>query len=353
MFENIKKQPLKNRIIYFVIALIIWFFIIQLFGSADNEYQQGKNIQTNWIISVFVVAGLYAVFFPNNKNNKKYRREYSLGLKIAQEIQTLIRNNNYSEVEQKVRNQNINDITQIIDHLALSLQEDELLQWNNSQQSDLSKLTLGVYYLHFAWIERSHKLAKDVSTKQAMGFYDYLKSCRETFETISTDSFYNPELESRKIRLYMSAGNSTLAKNCFHNLAENQPDFVWPFIHYAEIIQPKWGGTIEQVEQFYENLPNNFLIHSIAELKLILDAIIMGDNYFSKYNTDINAFAREKVLQIDTEYDNIEINSIHRYILYNYMAAVSEAVKLRKIKLKYEKLMNGKYTIYPYGLLLN
>lgn len=300
-----------------------------------------------WIVIILIIIGLRYFL----KKKKTYRRDYSLGLKVAEEVQNLVKNKSYDKIEEIVKNQNINDITQIIDHLALSLKENELLNWNELKKSDLSKLTLGVFYLHLAWIARSHKLAKNVSSKKAEDFYDYLQLCELTFESISTNSLYEPELESRKIRLYMSLGDDSIASEYFHNISKKHPDFIWPFIHYSELVQPKWGGNIETLEKFYENLPDNFLIHSIVELKLILDSTIMNDNYFKKYNNNINDFAQKKVIRIDAELNSGNINSIHKYILYNYMESVTENVKLKDLRKKYQKLMDNNYTIYPYGLL--
>lgn len=299
------------------------------------------------IVGVLIIVGLFKFF----KRKKDFRRDYTLGLKVAEEIQIYIKHKNYSTAEQKTQRQDLNNITQIIDHLSLSLSENELLSWNESSKSDLSKLALGTFYLHLAWITRSHKLAKNVSKNQAKGFFDYLQVSEDIYESISTDSPYNPEAESRKIRLYMSLGNMALATNYYNNLYNNLPEFIWPYIHYSELIQPKWGGTIENLEIFYESLPKDFLIHSIVELKLILDSTIMNDNYFRKYNSDIKEFARQKLIQIDEEYDKIQISSIHRYIFFNYMEALSDTLKLKSLKSKYKTLMDGNYTIYPYGLI--
>ncbi len=71
MLKKIREQPLNKRIIFFIISLIIWFFVIQIFSGNDSGYQQGKNTQTIWILSGFFIAGAYAVFFPNKKKADK------------------------------------------------------------------------------------------------------------------------------------------------------------------------------------------------------------------------------------------------------------------------------------------
>jgi hypothetical protein len=71
MLEKLRKLPLNKRIIFFIVSLILWFVIIQMFSGNNSGYQQGKNIQTIWIISTFFIAGFYAIFFPNKKKKDK------------------------------------------------------------------------------------------------------------------------------------------------------------------------------------------------------------------------------------------------------------------------------------------
>lgn len=306
----------------------------------------------NTILFLLVVVLIVVVFVLRKKKSKTlYRRDYSLGLGIAKEVENLIKKGTYTEVESKVGSQSLNDISQIVDHLALSLTEEEILQWKESQKSDFSNLVLGTFYLHMAWIIRSHGLAANVTNNQAMGFFEHLDLSQETFNKISKDSKYNSEVESRKIRLYMSLGDNESASTTFFKLSKDQPEFLWPFIHYAELIQPKWGGSVDDIEKLYESLPDNLLVRSIVILKLVLDATTMDDNYFAKYNADINAFASEKLTQFDTEYDKQGIDSVHRFVFYNYMAAVADKTKSSKLQKKYVGLMKGNYTIYPYGLV--
>ena len=134
----------------------------------------------------------------------------------------------------------------------------------------------------------------------------------------------------------MSYGNNETAGEYFKEISKNQPNFIWPFIHYAELIQPKWGSDIKDLEGFYENLPDNFLIQSIVETKLILDSMIMDENYFSKYSADIKGFAKEKVLAIDAELNTENTDSIHKYILYNYLYFFADALENKKLSKRYE-----------------
>lgn len=284
------------------------------------------------------------------KKNKSYRRNYSLGLKVAEEIQSLIFKGAYKQAESLFENQTINEVTQITDHLALSLKVDKLQAWQDSENSDFSKLSLGVFYLHQAWIVRSHKLAEEISDGDRDVFYDYLKLSKGFLDGIPENAKCNAEVNSRRIRLYMSLSDNESASEYFKKVSKKYPDLVWPFLHYAELIQPKWGGSIDEVERFYENLPNDFLIKAISELKLIMDAILVDDNYFKKYNENLTDFAIQKMLEIDEKVVSKNLQSIHKYVLYNYMEALANNLNRKDIREKYLKLQNGHYTIYPYGL---
>lgn len=305
----------------------------------------------NPIVILCAIILIYFVIATFLKNKKKHRRKYSLGLQSAEKIENWIKNKNYGQIENYILKQELNDITQIVDHLALSLNEEGITTWYTSENTDFSKLTLGVFYLHLAWIARSHKLAKDVSKKNAESFFEYLIEAKEIFSEIPENSFFTPELNTREIRLYMSLSNSHSATNAFHKVSKSNPELIWPYLHYTEFIQPKWGGDVEDLLSFYENLPDHFLIRSIVELKFIMDSIIMDDNYFKKYNANIYNFAHDKVIAIDKEFDSTNVTSIHKYILFNYMEAVCEQLNLNKLQKKYKRLMDNNYTIFPYGLI--
>ena len=239
----------------------------------------------------------------------------------------------------------------MIDHLALSIKGKKLKAWQETENTDFSKLTLGVFYLNQAWIVRGNNLSDEVSDDKTVSFNNYLHLSKSIFSLISENSVYEAELYSRKIRLHMGLNDNETGYSYFKKVSQKYPDLIGAFIHYSELIQPKWGGSIDEVVNFKEGLPDNFLIKSIIELKLIMDAIVINDNYFVKYNEDLNDFAIEKILKIDKELLTNDLTSIHKYILYNYMEAISNNTNRRDLRTKYLKLVDGNYTIYPYGLI--
>ena len=58
LFSKAKKLPLVTRIILTIALSIIWIMVISYIGF---------GLQLNWIISTFVIAWIFSVFFPFSK----------------------------------------------------------------------------------------------------------------------------------------------------------------------------------------------------------------------------------------------------------------------------------------------
>ncbi|AFU70153.1 hypothetical protein P700755_003540 [Psychroflexus torquis ATCC 700755] len=71
MIEKIRNLTLNKRIIFFVIALALWFVIIKMLIGNDTGHQQQINTETILIVSGFFITGLYVVFFRNIKKTDK------------------------------------------------------------------------------------------------------------------------------------------------------------------------------------------------------------------------------------------------------------------------------------------
>lgn len=55
MFKKARKLPLRKRILYTVILSVLWIFIASTFTI---------QVQTNFLLSTLVIAGISSVFFP-------------------------------------------------------------------------------------------------------------------------------------------------------------------------------------------------------------------------------------------------------------------------------------------------
>lgn len=302
------------------------------------------------LLAVLALGGFY--FFKRKNKNKTFKKDYHFGLPSAIQAGKALQAKKYDEVNQILASAELNDRSQIVDHLALSSDEKELQAWMEASNNDESKLILGTYYLHQAWVARSHAYAENVSEANANRFFELLQQSQFMFERMDDSETYEAEQWSRRIRLNMSQEEPEFARDLFESVSQKYPTLVWPYIHYAELIQPKWVGSVEEVEAFYAQLPSDFLIHSIIELKLLVDGLQMGENYFSKQNEDLMALAGQRLVEIDAAINSQRLDSVHKYILFGYMERLSDSVGNPALREKYLKRIQTNFALYPYGLMV-
>jgi hypothetical protein len=63
-----RNTPLWQRILYFIAALIGWFFIAyHINTSYSDPLVKAENLKGLWIVSTFVIAILWSFFFKKRK----------------------------------------------------------------------------------------------------------------------------------------------------------------------------------------------------------------------------------------------------------------------------------------------
>jgi hypothetical protein len=68
--KEIGQKPLKQRLLYFVLTLVIWFFIAnQINTSCTDAVEKAENLRTLWIVSGFIIAILWSIFLPKKIKN--------------------------------------------------------------------------------------------------------------------------------------------------------------------------------------------------------------------------------------------------------------------------------------------
>jgi hypothetical protein len=149
----------------------------------------------------------------------------------------------------------------------------------------------------------------------------------------------------------MGESEDSLAKEYFHKAIAIDASKTWPYIHYAELIQPKWGGNLQLIEDFRKIVPANTITHDIVELKLINDSFVSEENYFNGTMKDLEIKAQGMISSIHTKYSTEETKSVNRFIVYNYMMAISDRLNKPEYLSLYERKVNGYYTLYPYGII--
>ncbi len=305
-----------------------------------------------YAISVFAALFIAARYYLSKWKNNDEAVDYSFGLQSAKDTKKHLLKGNFIEAEKIIRNANSDDRTQIMDYICLNLNTVLFEKWlDESSDKDIPHLALGIHFNHLAWMSRSHELAKHVSQEQYDGFSELQEESFKHLSVIQSDSPIMEEVHSRLIRHYMGNGNLEKVHEHFDIVRELNPNMVYPYIRYTEAIQPKWGGNLNLVSDFIKELPDNFLIQSIVELKLIADSLLFDTNYFGGSKEDLIYQANNKMDQVDNELSKHKPPSIHRYVLYGYMMGLSEQLGNKRLEIKYLSLMDGYYSLYPFGII--
>ncbi len=300
------------------------------------------------IALALIVWALYRFFFVH----KIPAIDYSFGKSDFKNITKWVKAGNHSQVDDLVKQQNSDDLTQLCDCVALSLTEKDLLNYHSkSSEQSFSNLVLGVYYSHEAWRVRGRGLSGTVSNEQERQFTDLLVKAKEHLNLVNNHNQFGAEANSRLIRVNMGLEDFVAATENYKKSINADSNKLWAYIHYAEMIQPKWGGEYNIVE-FYQSLPDNELIQRIIKLKLYHDGLSFEMNYFkpemeySEYEAELLAYFKE----LDSNGSMFRIPSIHKYIVYGYMFSLAGHFNEKSLSEKYWKLLENKLPLYPFGL---
>lgn len=295
-----------------------------------------------------IVWALYRFFFVH----KIPAIDYSFGKSDFKSITKWVKAGNYAQVDDLVKQQNSDDLTQLCDCVALSLTDKDLVNYHSkASDQSFSNLVLGVYYSHEAWKARGRGLAESVSEKEANRFFELLAKAKEQLNLISDSKLFGAEANARLIRVNMGLDDLEAATENYRKSVANDINKLWAYIHYAEMIQPKWGGEFN-IAEFYQSLPDNELIQRIVKLKLYHDGLSFDMNYFKPdmeyvdYQSELLAYIKE----LDSNGSMYRIPSIHKYIVYGYMFSLAGHFNEKSMSEKYWKLLENKLPLYPFGL---
>ncbi len=301
------------------------------------------------LIAVYVAKRYYLGY----KESKALKDPdyYAFGLAPAIEVKRAVEHKQYVKAERLITGMNSDNLTQTIDCLTLSMDEQVFLEWlEASNQKQIPTLFVGVHYNHQGWRARSHSYAEDVSPEGAQSFYTYQAKSGARLLQVADDPRFREEACCRLIRHYMGQGNLHLAEQYFHKTIEINKDNFWAYLRFAEAAQPKWGGNLKMIDELLALLPARKLIQHSTKLKLILDGLGAGQNYFGIPEEDIKPRTAASLAMIDKELTAESPKSIHRYVLYGYMAMLGSHLDLELYHEKYEKKMNHYYALYPFGI---
>ena len=305
-----------------------------------------------FLLAILPVLGVLFFIRKLLKTLRAPAINYAFGRKDIEVISLFISNKKYEQAETMLFNFNSDDLTQAIDHIALTLSEKQLKNYcENCNRNALSSLVLGSWYLHNAWKIRGHKVASELSTKQFEAYVENLRLSAPLLQAAISESWLSSEALSRLIRVNMGLGYSDEIEALYEASIKSDPKHLWTYIHYSEAIQPKWGGSIQQVQNLLDKLPDDYLIHTTVRLKLLYDSFMSQENYFKLGDNpdDEEKFVVDVASAVDAELNANPPESIQKFVLFGYMYLMSQFID-KTVQKKYKKLIGNNYSLYPFGI---
>lgn len=304
------------------------------------------------IVCLLIVALTVFIFYKWLNRHKKV--DYTFQTPVLVEIDSIKKSKNFNELEARIASLNSDLLTQALDHIGLNEKEIFFEEWRkNSLNKDIVELALGVHYLHQAWRKRGHSIASEVSEEGIDGFQFYQDKAFDQLHKIGENSKYSCEAYTRLIRAYMGYGQVDESKEYFEKAIAKDPDKLWAYLAYSEVIQPKWGGNNELIANLLQRLPSRRLIQQIVELKLITDSILVEESYFEESLPAIIEKAKKMLVQIDKELIQQKETSVHRYVLFGYLFTLSNNLGMDILSKKYLERINNNFALYPFGIFNN
>lgn len=305
------------------------------------------------VITTLIVFGLVTYYLYQKRPTFAGKEvDYSFGDPTLQKIKSKLEEQEYTSAEFLINQLDADDLRQAIDHVTLNGDSNILFDWKEAlPDSQLANLFLGVYYIHQASLDRGNLPPESLSAEQEELFFENSDKAKVLLEKIESDPELKAEAYAQLLRIAGTTGDFKNTDIYFDKCLALNPNHLWAHIEYAENIQPKWGGNLEIIEKFIDDLTDDPLVNQTVYLKMVWDSVLANENLFGGSMKDLKQQAKALLFEIDAELNNHPPSSIQKYVLYNYMTVVSEEFGIRALNQKYNKMMEGNFTLYPFGIM--
>ena len=274
-------------------------------------------------------------------------RDHTLSITELRNILNYVQEGNFQRAEYEFFQLDTEHKTQCLDSLTLQLPPEKVLAWSQKYpQSAMGNFLAGVYYGHEAW-RSSTGGDPEASRKQ---FLAHLNKAKELLEPFRHASPVSEQACERLIRIYMGLGNREQAYQCFDECRRINPANLWAYLHASELIQPKWGGGPREVFEFLHRLPQERVVRIIVELKLTYDSLASRTDLHGGSGVNLHHDARARVNRIDRELEHTALDSIFRFMAFNYLEILVSTLGMVSLMGKYGPLGRGYEALYPHGI---
>jgi len=320
----IRSCPACSDMIYLLVLLILAVKVVLIRRFFSSLFAPNPGIDYAFGKESIIAAG---------KNFKKGRTELAIGM---------------------LKEMPSTDLPYALDHIAQISNEKAILNiLNTDSDKPAVSLIAGVWYLHHAWKYRGFDIVENLSSKKIQKFSDWNSMAEAHLMEAAKGSWTAVEANVRLIRCLMSEyGGGERARTSFSLLEKKGVLHIYAYLNYAELIQPKWGGSVDEVRRFAAHLPKDKMIASAVRLKLLLDGIQSSVNYLD--DTEVKVTESQIIKEIteaEKVLEYVNPQDIDRYVIYGYIYLLTGYLGDKLKHKKYRKLISENYTIYPFGIM--
>ena len=148
---------------------------------------------------------------------------------------------------------------------------DRLDTWVEREQSSVIPPLLRAQFNHdLAWAARGSGYADTVNEAEAAAYARHLRAAHADLDAASARDPAVPTLHLVALRIARSQGDSTGFRAAYNRAVELFPDYYAPYEEMLNTVQPKWGGSFEQMVDFVQEVAHGEPVHSPLKL-LYLD----------------------------------------------------------------------------------
>lgn len=303
-----------------------------------------------WVAILIVVLAIKGYFIMRfwNKFFKAFKTDYTFGNKDTINLLKQLDKSNFLSVEGQLEGLKTDQLNHTIDCIAFASSEHQLLKWvTRSEKKAAAYLCLGVYYYFTAWQKRGTKSANDLTRKQIDGFVLHLNKAFTALQQV--DGLFYTEAQARLIAVYNGLNERELAKESFKNVLKKHKDNLYAYLHYSELVLPKWGGSLEEMTEFRKQWPQNIWIKNLLEMKEAYDLAIQGEvDYEDGF---LNAHIHHLIEKVEQDLVRMPMEGPHLYCVYAYLYLLNIIRNNKDLEKKYKKLMKNNLTIFPFGIV--
>lgn len=302
-----------------------------------------------WVAILIVVLALKGYFIMRfwNKFFKAFKTDYTFGNKDTINLLKQLDKSNFLSVEGQLEALKTDQLNHTIDCIAYASSEHQLLKWvTRSEKKAAAYLCLGVYYYFTAWNKRGTKSAHDLSHKQKELFILNLNKAFTALQQV--DGLFYTEAQARLIAVYNGLNEPELAKESFKNVLKKHKDNLYAYLHYSEMVLPKWGGSLEEMTEFRKQWPQILWVNNVLALKEAYDLFMQGEVEYE--DGFLKAHIHQLIEKVEQDLKRTPPEGPNLYRIYAYLYLLSITRNKKELEKKYKKLMKNNLTIFPFGI---